>query len=113
MIASLYQQTPLIPTPQIPRYFINRNRDNQESAVYDVTPEDLLNAQCDVAELYARILTYRSKVTGQPGDEADAKNRTQLYLDLTQLRDNIHALAPCAPALQRLHVILLCVTLLN
>ncbi|KAL8825677.1 MAG: hypothetical protein Q9191_004266 [Dirinaria sp. TL-2023a] len=106
IIASLYQETPLISTPQVPRHFAERNRRYMEPVAYAATSEDLLNMQSDIAEVYARILTHRSEVASRPGDEADAETRKQLFDDLSQLGDTLHTWIIVELNLQRLNIIL-------
>lgn len=105
LVASLYQQKAVIAITNIPRPFLNRKR-YTESASYSVSSGDLLYMQCGIAEIFDRILNYRSSTESEPGDEADAAARKKFYDDLCQWKSALLCWTVDRPHLQRLSVIL-------
>lgn len=112
LIASLYQEKPVIAVPRISRPFTDRER-YKESASYLVSSGDVLYMQCGIAKILDRILKYRSSTENKAGDEADAAARNTLYDDLCQWKSTLRCWTVDRPHLQRLSAMLQYVTFLS
>ena len=84
ILASAYMKPPLIPTPKIPRTFLEQKERYRKSATSFASAEDIMNLQCDLGEIKSRTLIHCARPHGNPGDEADVAATKILY---TQLLD--------------------------